>query len=596
MRSRDRWDVVPRGTQVWLGISRAETTGDTVCGVTTSYDVATSDVRATSSDRHNAWAFFWWGSASYLAVTTWYVAEIYRSSRHHMVYLLDDAAIHLVVARNLATHFTWGINPGHFESASSSPLWTVMLAIFIRPFGSIATDIPLVLNVLASLAVIAIIGANQRVVRPHWRRPVDIVLTVVLVNVVLFLPAMTTLGMEHVTHAAVIVGAVALLLRRLDGEATVGSSGLIYALFAVAECIRLETIFVAAGLFVGLWVVRRLAATPDRVRELANISSWGILVSTAVPFGLLAIVNRSLGGSWLPNSLLSRSNSLGATNRYTVHYVYQSFTKDRLLLACLIGLTILVVCTVRTGRPYVVGAIAVVIAIVLQVLLASVGQFDRYQEYLVALSVLVALVAGSSITRERREGSVQWHLVAVAALAASLLVSWQRVELTKKIPRASADVYEQKYLAGEFLEKYYAGVPVASGELGWISWFHQGSFTDLLGLGDYHVLQELRATNGHPPRSFYVHLARTRGFPVVVMYGVTTGRQTPLRWIFVGEWRLHRQVTTAYRRSFQFWATTPSAVLPLEKELRAFAHHLPSGEGMTINQFAELRAQQLASH
>ncbi len=566
----------------------------------TMSDVTTPTNRASelgdrSGDRRNAWAFFWWGSASYLAITTWYVAEIYRSSRHHMIYLLDDAAIHLVVARNLATHFTWGINPGHFESASSSPLWTVILAIFIRPFASFATGIPLVLNVLASLALIAIIGANQRVVRPHWRRPFDVILTVVLVNVVLFLPAMTTLGMEHVLHAAVIVAAVALLLRRLGGGATVDSPRLIYALFAVAECIRLETIFVAIGIFIGLWITRRLASSSERAPARGTISSWGIVLSTALPFGLLAIVNRFLGGSWLPNSLLSRSNSLGATNRYTARYVYLSFTKDRLLLACLVGLIILVGFTIRTGRAYVILAIAVIIAIVLQVLLASVGQFDRYQEYLVALSLLVFLIAGSSLRRDVQERSVQWHLFAVAALTATVMISWQRVELTRKIPHASADVYDQKYLAGVFLEKFYAGVPVASGELGWISWLHHGSFTDLLGLGDYRVLQELRATNGHPPRSFYAHLAHTRGFPVVVMYGVTTGRQTPLHWIYVGQWRLRRQVTTAYRRSFQFWATTPSAVVPLEKELRAYAHDLPADEKMTINRFAELRAQQLAS-
>src|SRR6185312_12642286 len=44
------------------------------------------------------------------------------------VYPLDDSYIHLSLARTLAFHHVWGIEPTAFASASSSPGWTLLLA------------------------------------------------------------------------------------------------------------------------------------------------------------------------------------------------------------------------------------------------------------------------------------------------------------------------------------------------------------------------------------------------------------------------------------------------------------------------------------
>src|SRR4051812_21679740 len=83
--------------------------------------------RAASGEpvgRRRVTPFFRWGAGIYLVSLAGLVAACLRRTGGHLVYSLDDPAIHLTVATNLVDHGTWGVVPGHFESASSSPLWT----------------------------------------------------------------------------------------------------------------------------------------------------------------------------------------------------------------------------------------------------------------------------------------------------------------------------------------------------------------------------------------------------------------------------------------------------------------------------------------
>jgi hypothetical protein len=236
-------------------------------------------------------------------------------------------------------------------------------------------------------------------------------------------------------------------------------------------------------------------------------------------------------------------------------------------------------------------AVTVLTAIGLHVVFARMGWFERYQAYLVVLGVYLVLelldeglaaAPGLGVSRRR---------AACGAVALLLLFSGTKAALTLRTPDAVDDTYVQRYQAGVFLQRYYAGEPVATGELGYISLLHQGPLTDMFGLGDYEVLNARRAApDGYPDAPYWEELAQSRGFRVAAVYPSTLYLDVPESWVLVGEWTLDRKHVSAYEDTFQFWATTTDEVAPLEAHLRDFEPRLPDGTQLEINANAGLQA------
>ena len=86
---------------------------------------STVPLERVSDDRHRRFAV--WTIACATLTTVAVVVVSLVKTHGHIVYAIDDGGIHLSLARNLGLHGTWGVVPHHFQSASSSPLWTVLL-------------------------------------------------------------------------------------------------------------------------------------------------------------------------------------------------------------------------------------------------------------------------------------------------------------------------------------------------------------------------------------------------------------------------------------------------------------------------------------
>ncbi len=562
-----------------------------------------SDTTSTKAKRRlfaapESRAFFAWSAGSYAVITLILLVETLRTTDGRMIYALDDPAIHLSIASNLVHHGTWGVVPGHFESASSSPLWTVLLGVFIRAFPFAEAYAALVLNAVAALVILAILARLQRTFHPGPKRPLDVLATITIGAVVLFLPGATFVGMEHLLHLALLLAAVHGLLDPRPDRGLARRVGP-YVLLGLAAVTRLETAFVALALGTALLALclRRTDGepVPAFVPQLRRVVVIGL--SAGVPLALYMAFNKAMGQGWLPNSVAAKSATLNGTSGRSpdIEVVLNRFTSDPLLSFVTVACLLLAVAGWPQRRSWFVPALTMVLTTAAQVTFAQVGWYERYQVYLLGLGAYALLLAGRELLPRPGESTSPAPGLRYAALLVLpvLLLSYTKIDLTVQVPTAANDTYQQRYQAAEFLARYYQDRPVATGELGYISLEHRGPLTDLLGLGDYEVLEARKAAGQRPGKEYWRDLAVERGFPVAALYPTTLFFDTPTEWVLVGTWTLPRKPITAYDRKFQFWATVPEEVAPLIDHLEAYESELPGGVTLEINELAELRADEL---
>ena len=517
-------------------------------------------------------AFLRWGTAAYGASVALVVVALLWWLDGHLVYVLDDAAIHLSVADRLAHDGTWGVVPGHFESASSSPLWTVLVSAGLLVAGPAAQWVPLALNVVAGLAVVAVLASGQTALVPCRRRPADAAATVVLVTVVLFLPGLVVVGMEHTLHVALVLAAV-VGVHRWALHQPGPAPGVTYALVALAALTRIETAFVAAGLATALVVVDRRAH---------GRRAMGLLAAAGLPVVALGLVNRALGGGWLPNSILAKGQGTGQAQRDGLGPVdvANRLTHDP-VLALLVGVALVYLLVRGRRSPGVVPAVTLVVGASLHAVLADVGWYERYQAYLIAIGVYLLLGILTEVPREARARAV------AAVCVLGLVFGVTKVGLLVRAPIAADDMYRHQYQAGRFLDRYYDGQPVATDQLGYVSYLHDGPLTDLGGLGDYRVLRE---RGDRPSDELWTDLTAERRFRVVVLYDASAAFRVPREWIMAGQWVIDGDPVSGVSRRLQFFATVTDEVEPLQDHLRAFEDDLPDRTRLRINENAGLEA------
>jgi hypothetical protein len=508
-----------------------------------------------------------------------------------IVYVIDDPAIHLSIARTLLHHGTWGVQPGVYQSASSAPLWDLLLAgaMWVTRMRDI---LPWLLNLFSGLWLIWAIGSRQRVLRPRLSAPLSVFATAGLVIVVLFMPSLTMVGMEDLLYSAIVVQLVAWVHDWAVGRRTRIPTWAPYALAALAVVTRFETVWVVAGLGLGYlidgWVryPRNHAALARRVRAVL-----GLGVATAVPVALYAGFNRAMGQGFLPNSVLAKTIITGQHHAtlesgLTAQTFMNHLNSDAVVALLLIAAIAYLVAASPASRQSIVPAVTIIVAILAHTAFDQYGYFERYQAYLIALGVYFVLsAAGEAMPDSIQDVAATPHrskAVAVIILAA-LLITPPRWNLMFLTPTSSDNTYQQRYQAALFVQRYYQGRPIATSELGYISLLHQGPITDLLGLADYEVLQHRK--NGTDDQAFYADLARRREFPIAIYYPVTLSifpNRTPPTWFLVASWNLHEKMVTAYD-SLQFWATSPSAARELRADLMDNSHRLPRHITQVLN-------------
>jgi hypothetical protein len=540
-----------------------------------------SQAQVQASGKIRSWV---WVSAAAILVI-WVGLFFINLTRHtggEWSYPLDDTYIHLTLAKNIALHHQWGIQPESFASASSSPLYTLILGLLFMVIG-IQPLLPLFLNLLAGIALLYVI---TRVLVKEGLIPLNqwIILGAVLVFTPL--PILVISGMEHTFQCLwsflllfglsswmeTYTGDFADLIMQNRRKATTGLPWplLCYAFLLVGT--RYEGLFLIA-------IAMLLLAGKGRWWAATQLGIAGGL--PVILFGLYAW---SKGSYFLPNSILLKSGTtdgLGA--------LVQSILTDKLALSKQ-GITgvatqrllfILPLCFLvfRTSRDWtwrygywllLCGGTAL-----LHLCLASTGWFYRYEGYLVlnatVITGILCIKLGPSLWA-KSPLLVKGVAILLFGYLMLPLVLRSSAGITKAT-RACLNIYEQQQQMGKFLQQYYPHQAVAANDIGAIGYQSSAHLLDLWGLGNIDVARA-KMTHRWTP-DFLDSLARAKGVQVVLVYDSWFDPALLARWTKVGTWTIPDNVICG-DASVSFYTPEAHNADSLRTQLRQFSSSLPN--------------------
>jgi len=499
-----------------------------------------------------------------------------RLTGGRLIYALDDAYIHMAVARTFALDGVWGCTPFHFSSSSSSLLWTFGLGVAYRIFG-VHDSLPLLLNVLFAVAtlVVANLSLARLDVRPLPRG------TALAAIVVAFpLAGMVLIGMEHILHLLLTISFAAVAIDALTGPA---EGPRVRRRRTVALC--LLGALLAASRYEGFFLIGLVCLALAIRRQLPRAVAIGLasLLPVAV-FGAISVAN---GSYFLPNPLMVKA--VGETES-TLSAILKpfgaedlEFLKNNRAMPILLVLGLLAALAHwRARRSF--WTPAVILPLLLAAMVAVHGHFVfsplywayRYDAYLVGFGLFVAAVVLADLP-----GPSVLPRGALAAVLLALLVPVVAGVREGFSPTAEIEgirgTYLEQYQTAQFIQRYYPYDAVIVNDLGAVTYYTRARILDLVGLGDIDPLAIMRRS-AYTGREVTQWTAPYRPKIAVVSLGWSvSGALIPREWVRVAvvevppDWHRVGFFAVDPKGSWVLRGSVAQHYAPLE---RAFGHRV----------------------
>jgi len=507
-------------------------------------------------------AFLWWNLAVILERSL-------SVTGGRVVYGLDDAYIHMALAKHLVQDGVLGVTKYGFSSSQSSLLWPLLVALPYLLVGP-SEIVPLALNIVfATLLVGLMFLLLKRAQLP------SVYILLVLVELIIFvpLPWLVFTGMEHVLQASVDLAFVCLCIQALTRQDQPRTNAvLMLALTPLITAIRYEGLFLIAAVM-PLFLLRRRWALAIALAGLA-----------AVPLAAYGVVAIAHGGRWLPNSVLLKSACLGLAGEMKGLELAAQSRVWQVAVPCalLFGYGLLR----RRGiwRREQLALLVFLVVLGMQVLLAKAGLL-RYDAYLATLGIYALAVSVFAALRSTRLSDRARLRAALAATGALLLMPiGQHGLYTITVTHITvANIYQQQYQMGRFYRQYYQGEAVAANDIGAVDYLADIKLLDLWGLGTPEVAAA-RLSRTYDTATIR-RLARAKGVKVAIAYRgwFTPFGGLPREWVMVGKWRIPVNLICA-GDTVTFYAVDPAEAPILRRHLLDFSSQLPPQVKQTMFQ------------
>jgi hypothetical protein len=507
----------------------------------------------------------------------------YQVTRHTggvFMYPVDDTFIHLSVARDLALHGTWGISAGEFQSASSSLLYTIILASVFKIF-SVHVSFPFIINIIAGIILIVVLFNR---LRKELINPFGQLMTLLAVIFFTPLPILIISGMEHTLQclfAFLFIFCFSDWLEQAvkeNGKTNIPASLLIFGVFACT--IRYEGIFLVA-------IACLLMLYKRKIKQAFLLGAV-----CALPIILFGIYSIAKGSYFLPNSILMKSEGARLSVGGILHFLFYVVIKKLMVSAPGISSVTSTVTTqhlliilplaylyfsgaVNKSSRYGYTLILLIFCTLLQITLAATGWFYRYEAYIVMnsvfiLSILIYQNSQEIVMRFRQHPVIMGFVVFFLLLP----VCMRTASAFSEASRACINIFEQQYQMAKFLRTYYNNDAIAANDIGAITFFKEEKPLDLVGLTSIKVARSKK--NNYFSPAFLDSLSRSEHVALAVLYDSWFSDSLLVRWDKVATWTISKNVICG-DSVVSFYAIDKDRIPLLKRNLQLYQPVLPAG-------------------
>lgn len=490
------------------------------------------------------------------------------------IYDLDDAYIHLACAKNLVISNVWGVTRYEFSPATSSPVWTLLLAILFSAFG-VNDLIPLILNSILASILLYVIFSFLREYHVSDFYNATVLLTVIVITP---LPFFIFSGMEHILHAILILLFLKYSVKSLCQDDT-GNK------FTQADkYLLLTSVFLILVRYESI-ILLLIVTVLFLIRKKYSNGILLLIAGLALPclFSIYLIIK---GGYFLPNPVMLKSdifkslNDLSDAPVFKDTYGYLELSK-KIIFFFLITFAVFYI-QLRLTRKFWSEIPLMLFILLVLIFIQKIGLLPavfRYDAYLIITSIAVNSLAIYDYCKKKYHLELDIKLlrnklVLIIFIIYSGCLIYKSYDLEYTFI-ASKNIYEQQYQMSRFADKYYSGEHIALNDIGAVNYYSDIHCLDLIGLASKDVAKE--KLNDSFNTNAMNEIAKKNKVKLAIVYDewFRDDPGIPEEWIKAGEWKITENYICGSDH-ISFYTVDKNEITNLKENLKSFAGELPS--------------------
>lgn len=416
----------------------------------------------------------------FFAVCFGYYFNVLQKTDSHYVYLIDDAYIHLAIAKNFALYDVWGITRYEFSSTSSSPLFTYLLSVLIKIFGN-NDQLPLYFNIVFGAGIVYFLNKYFSETFKNVKN------TVIAVSFTLFFSVLhlqLLSGMEHIFHVFLFVVNIFCLSNFKNKSAVLG----FYFSLLLMGLVRFESMFY----FVILAFVFLL------------IKKWkdavAVLLIGFIPIAIFCYFNYQHDGYLFPNSVVVKGTKF--TFDSNLPHQLKTIILDNFLFNISfykVGFFPILLCLIFVVRDFKKKSLNEMIKdnfllIVLSLLMICHSMFAelkaafRYEAYILTGFSMALIPKVKGLFEGFQHYIKKEKLISALIIMNVFLLIYKFSFAHKVLDNGGKNIYEQQIQSAKFLHTYYNTSKVVANDIGAITYFTDIHLLDIVGLGSKEMI------------------------------------------------------------------------------------------------------------